>query len=1348
MLASSKRSNLFNRTVHVLCLSTAIVSSLGAPVRAQPIVADGAVVDVPAGTIVDTSGMDGIAGSGLQVINGGTINADGVTVITPGFGSNGAFATDGSKINLTNTTITTSGTAGFGIRSSSAGSTATITNTVISTEGDSSNGAVAENGANLSISGGRITTKGNSAHGVYVAGSEAIATVIDATISTEGESAFGAQADDSGSLSVRGGSITTTGENADGFVVFEGGTAIVDGTTITTTGDNANGVYVNGTGSTADITDVKIGTTGKGASGVEAESGVTLSVNGGSITTAGESANGVSALFGSAVTLDGTTITTQGGFATGVVASGSGSTVTITDTSISTEGDNARGAATQSGANLSISNGSISTNGQQAHGIYANGADTTAVITDTEINTTGYSAQGALVTSGANLSINRGSIATGNSAVGVQAYGSGSTATITGTTINTSGGVAFGAYATYNAALSVKGGSITTDGTESHGVFTIVGSSATVNGTSITTKGDVADAVRTSGSGSTATITDAVIKTEGRIAQGAMAVDGASLYLSGGSITTTGGNGNGVSAVGAGSIASISDTTITTAGYDAYGAEAFSGSNLSITGSRITTTGAGAYGVSAYQEGAIATITATSIKTEGLAADGVNAMSAGRVELQRDPNSGAGSLIQVSGEDANGIAAKENSIVTANGATVLVEGNGAGVSASDGGHVDLAQTFVKSTTGAALKTQSGEGTFNLSDGTTVQGESGLLFSGAAGSSSTISADGNVTLIGDMVVDQATDDGKTLAAAGTLQADLKNGSAWNGAASGVTGASIDGTSNWLMTASSDVGTLSNNGTIAFDAANPYKTLTASSLVMDGGSFLLNTELNEGGAASKTDRIVVTGDATGNGLINIRNNGGTGAHTGTGATDGIQIVQIGGASDAEFKLGSAAIVGIYDYQLKKADGQNWYLQTEGKDVVNPPVDPVDPKPPVGPVDPGNPVGPVVPVDPINPVDPVSPVNPGPGTGTGTGHVVDIVPGYNIALSAAQNHVLTSLDTFHERLGELRAEDLNDGYHAWMRGIGKTGSYSPNSVTGYNGHGFDMTTAGVQIGADYSRSNVFIAGDKFTVGMFGEYANSNFDVRGRTAHGSISSKGLGGYVTWQQKAPTDKKPGTGAYVDAVVKQDWLNFGVSAKSVSGFDLQNGYKGKATTASIETGYGFDLGNNVVLQPSAQLTWSKVKADNFTDPYGITVHGQEAESLIGRVGVRLEKTFYFGDEAETVEAAPAPAPKAQKQLKGKKGKAVKAAPAALPEAPKKKKFVKSVTTYADANVKHEFKGKNGLVASNNGIGNDMGGTRYDVGVGVVARVSENVSLFGRGSVEFGGSTNVAGKFSGGLKITW
>lgn len=503
----------------------------------------------------------------------------------------------------------------------------------------------------------------------------------------------------------------------------------------------------------------------------------------------------------------------------------------------------------------------------------------------------------------------------------------------------------------------------------------------------------------------------------------------------------------------------------------------------------------------------------------------------------------------------------------------------------------------------------------------------------------------------------------------------------------------------------LGDLDNGGTVIVAGSGIGNQLTVGgNYIGSGGTFVLNTVLNEGGSNAQTDKVVIAGDTSGTGKIAINNVGGTGGLTGTNPTDGIKIVEIGGESNAEFKLAHAVVAGIYDYGAYKADGQNWYLQSREGD----------------PTDPGNPGG----------------------------HVVDTVPGYNTALAGAQEHVLTTLDTFHERVGELRSEEMEDGFHAWTRGIGKTGSYSPKSITGYNGHGFDMTTGGVQVGGDYSLGGVFIPGDKLTVGVFGEYAHSNFDVRGRTASGSISSKGVGAYATWQQNAPTATKPGTGAYVDAVVKQDWLDLGVSAKSVSGFDIGHSYKGRATSASIETGYGFDLGNNVVLQPQAQLTWSKVTADNFTDSTGVAVRGQEAESLRGRLGIRLEKTFFFGDDQdEQVSLMPVPEKPTKGKAKAKaNGKVKTKVVAAQPK--KNKKFVKSVTTYVDANVKHEFKGRNGLIASDNAIGNDMRGTRYDVGVGAVAKLSKNVGLFGRASVEFGGSTNVAGTVSGGLKITW
>lgn len=1046
---------------------------------------------------------------------------------------------------------------------------------------------------------------------------------------------------------------------------------------------------------------------------------------------------GLFALNAGTITATDISVLTNGFTAHGLEANGRGSSIVLNGGKIEVQGDQAYGVSVIDGARVQVNNVEILTHQLVGHGVYADGSGSNASIAGSRINTLGEYAWGVAAFNGATAYVESTEINTsGGYSYGLIAENQ-STLTAVDVSIKTQGDYAHGARSvSLNSAINIEHANIETTGNVAFGARAEGGGAVSISNSVISTAGNSSYGLDSTGSGSVLHASNVVINTsgtdfDGTTASGAVSEFGGRLILQGAKITIDGANAMGLLSQSRGTafddptVLSATNAEILTSGNFGHGAVACSmgvGASaecagavdgqdtgieapqvlLQLANSTIDTTGAGSYGVLAKGAGASLELRNVGITTTGAGSHGAFASSGGTATI-------TDSTVNTNGDGSHGLSAQDGSSVTATDTTVQTAGpDSAGVYLSDNSTAVLNHSSIVTLDGPALQTGSGTVSYELTNGTFINGNGTLLLA-AADSNTTLTADGNVSLSGDIVAESSNILSDTV-----IDVSLSNSSRWQGAAKGVTSAAIDGTSYWQMTGSSDVGSLSNDGTVEFDAANPYKTLTVGTLDVNGGSFILNTKLNDGGASSETDKVVVTGDANGSGLINIRNNGGAGAVTGTGVTDGIQVVQVGGASDADFQLGSAAIVGIYDYQLVKADGQNWYLQTEGSDVV----------------DGGG-------------------ENPGGGTGNpGTGHVVDIVPGYNIALSAAQNHVLTSLDTFHERLGELRAEELNDGYHAWMRGIGKTGSYSPKSVTGYNGHGFDMTTAGVQIGADYSKSDVFVAGDKLTIGIFGEYANSSFDVRGRTADGSISSKGLGGYVTWQQKAPTDRKPGTGAYVDAVVKQDWLEFGVNAKSVSGFDLQNGYKGKATTASIETGYGFDLGNNVVLQPQAQLTWSKVKADSFTDSYGIAVHGQEAESLIGRVGVRLEKTFYFGDEEETVEAAPVPMQKAQKQVKGKKGKSIKVAPADLPEAPKKKKFVKSVTTYADANVKREFKGKNGLVASNTGIGNDMGGTRADIGVGVVARVSENVSLFGRGSVEFGGSTNVAGKVSGGLKITW
>ena len=88
----------------------------------------------------------------------------------------------------------------------------------------------------------------------------------------------------------------------------------------------------------------------------------------------------------------------------------------------------------------------------------------------------------------------------------------------------------------------------------------------------------------------------------------------------------------------------------------------------------------------------------------------------------------------------------------------------------------------------------------------------------------------------------------------------------------------------------------------------------------------------GAIDTTDVLILdtvttgAGGATG---VTITDAGGAGGITGTGATDGIRIVEVrgvGSASDA-FTLSRAVVGGIFEYELNQADGQNWYLQSDG-------------------------------------------------------------------------------------------------------------------------------------------------------------------------------------------------------------------------------------------------------------------------------------------------------------------------------------------------------------------------------------------------------------------------------------
>ncbi|EPV3677950.1 autotransporter outer membrane beta-barrel domain-containing protein, partial [Enterobacter ludwigii] len=112
-------------------------------------------------------------------------------------------------------------------------------------------------------------------------------------------------------------------------------------------------------------------------------------------------------------------------------------------------------------------------------------------------------------------------------------------------------------------------------------------------------------------------------------------------------------------------------------------------------------------------------------------------------------------------------------------------------------------------------------------------------------------------------------------------------------------------------------------------NPTATSAGNTLTIDGNYIgVAGSIVSLGGVLagddSLTDKLVITGDSSGESILNIANENGSGAQT----LDGIQVVDVGGTSDAKFSLASRVVAGAYDYTLQKGntsgtEDKDWYL-----------------------------------------------------------------------------------------------------------------------------------------------------------------------------------------------------------------------------------------------------------------------------------------------------------------------------------------------------------------------------------------------------------------------------------------
>ncbi|MBY5648459.1 autotransporter outer membrane beta-barrel domain-containing protein [Rhizobium leguminosarum] len=371
-----------------------------------------------------------------------------------------------------------------------------------------------------------------------------------------------------------------------------------------------------------------------------------------------------------------------------------------------------------------------------------------------------------------------------------------------------------------------------------------------------------------------------------------------------------------------------------------------------------------------------------------------------------------------------------------------------------------------------------------------------------------------------------------------------------------------------------GDVTNAGTIA--PGNSIGTLTiAGNYIGTGGTLEIETVL--GGDASPSDRLVVTGNTAGTTNVTVVNLGGGGAQT----VEGIKIIDVGGISAGSFSLqgdyvfeGDQAVVGgAYAYRLYQggvstpADG-DWYLRSTELDAA------------------GVAIGPIY----------------APG-----------VPLYEAYAGVLQS--LNQFGTLRQRTGgrmldgdRSADQDGNTAATGIQTRIGGSHShFEPESST--TGTDYEVSSWTLQAGVDgMLREN----GAGALIGGISFHMNTaSADISSRFGKGDIDTTGYGfdGTLTWYGKS--------GFYVDTQAAVTWYDSDLKSSTLQ-TSLANGNDGFGYGLSIEAGQKIALTSQWSLTPQAQLAYSSVRFESFTDAYGADVSLDDGDNLTGRLGVSAD----------------------------------------------------------------------------------------------------------------------------------
>ncbi|MDI4289300.1 autotransporter outer membrane beta-barrel domain-containing protein [Escherichia coli] len=876
-------------------------------------------------------------------------------------------------------------------------------------------------------------------------------------------------------------------------------------------------------------------------------------------------------------------------------------------------GGSATGTTINSGGMLSIFGGSAVDITQKSGGGIS--TDTSATLSGTNINGSfsiaGGSASNMLLENGGYLAVLNGHQATSTTinSGGLQRVSSGGSAT--GTTINgsgyqfvSSGGSATGTTINGSGYQYIFSGGSATSTTINSGGYQYVSSGGSATSTTINSSGN--QYVSSGGSATSTTINS-----------------GGNQYVSsGGSATSTTINSGGNQYVSSGG--SATSTTINSGGYQ----NVYVNGNVTkttITDGGILQVDAGGSASQVTQNSGGAIVANTSAVLSGTNGKGTFSIAGGSAVNMLLENGGL--LTVLGGHDASdttvgsdGTLSVQSGGVLRGTTTLTDKGTLVGDVVTNEGNLyflnNSAATFAGTLTGTGTLTQEGgntrfSGLLSQDGGITLQ-------SGAAMTMDALQANANVT----------TQSGTTLT--------LDNGSILTGSVTGDnTGAgdmTVKGASVWHLGGDSTVGALTlDNGTVDFrpsattgltQAFRPVSLVSES--LSGNGTFRMNTDI----ASHTGDMLNVTGNASGNFVLDIRNTGLEPVSAGTP----LQVVHTG-SGDAAFSLNGGKVdAGTWEYYLNK-ENTDWYLKA---DSSQPGTD--------------------------NPVPPVR------HTTKSADAVLD--------MATAPVYVFNSeLQSLRFRHGDVMQNTRLPG-GVWGRYTG-----SDTRINGGAGSGYSLTQSGMETGGD----TVFDLNDsRLAVGAFVSYTDNSIS-HNRGGSSTVGSTGGGLYATWfnndgyyvdgvvkvnrfRNELRTWMSDGTAVKGDyhqngfggsleagrtfSLNENTWIQpylrstaFRAESKDIS---LDNGMKAKAgTTKSLQGEVGVNLGMNLdvagtVVRPYLTTAVSHEFSDNnkvrINDSYNFTndISGTTGKygagvsaQLTANAGVWAEASYQNGENTES-----------------------------------------------------------------------------------------------------------------------